>query len=275
MKKLILLTSIIFCLLVSSHSYGKAFNSCNEPGKPDFEYEVCPITVEQKKVKELAHKEKILINGNYFYANYTLAVINTIKKKGALVVEESKSIKVKKIDIDIKNHNCHHQRCKIEDYREYLQTLVGDVSLFFQGLKRNSNDRALLDNLLEKLVDGKYKATLADLYKGISYFFDSTSKKVFFRFLDKHGKVIAYIWADIDLDGNVVFQEYLYKKIVNDTDVSWIGRRDYDKNASNAMWNFLWERGLRRTKRCVDTIIIVTNEGGSTKDVDVTRCWYE
>ena len=268
--KYLMLMGFVF---ISFGAFSAPLDDCDKPNQPDHYYEVCPIKVLITGKSKIEGEEELLISGKMFEVKYYASLFTETKKQGALTLSTKKNVKVNKLDINLRFEDCDQKNCNLSDYKEHLQHLVGDISIFFKAMVGNANRKKIEDNLKNRLLELDHSISFSDITTAVDLFLKASNKPVFFKFLNPHGNVIAYIRADIDLNGYVKLSEFIYR-VVEGNETSWLGNRDYDLNASDAMWDFLWERQLRRVKRCVNTIVQVRNMNGNLESFPSTQCWY-
>lgn len=266
---------LFFLFLFPCIAIGAPVNECDRPNQPEYYYDFCPTT---KQVRDSVIIEQTEVHesfGESFKVDYTFESYTEVQKKGAFIVQEKKKLKINKIDVEVKNDYCDIRKCDLSDYEFLINNRYGNAELFLRGIWSEATKERVSQNILITILEFDTKAKLVDVLKLFDTIGNHLDKTLYIKFVSPHGNVQAYIRLSYDaVSLDFKFTEYLYRKQEGE-DVSWIGNRDYDLNASNALWEFMWERGLRRTKRCINTIVRVNNPlTGQQNEFLGTECWY-
>ncbi|GGE86853.1 hypothetical protein [Pseudoalteromonas gelatinilytica] len=241
---------------------------CNQVNqKPEF-YKECPLKLLVTAKDTFTVEGERINEGNKLTIKYFFTVTTESKFKGAWLVSNKESIKLNNINIELLQRNCVFNECKLSDYIHSLE-----LNSFEKSVANNIDRQVLIKKVDEKLVELGAELTPTDVQTSLDVFLKESNKPVFFKFLNSQGDFTAYFKSNIDSDGKMYPSEFIYK-VYSQGENTWLGNRNYDLEASHAMWTFLGEKNLRRVKECSNLNVSVLRSNKELQTFPATQCSY-
>lgn len=268
--KILILHSFLIPFSSAAFATDTKCNQVNQ--KPEF-YKECPLKVLVTAKNTFMVEGEHLNAENKFIIKYFFTVTAESQSKGAWLISNRESIKLSNVNIEVPLKNCVLSECKFSDYINYLEVNYSNLKSFEKSIANNMGRQILIKKVDEKLVELGSELTSSDVQTSLDIFLKESNKPVFFKFLNSQGDFTAYFRPNSDSDGKMYPSEFIYK-IYSQGDNTWLGNRNYDLEASHAMWTFLGEKNLRRVKECSHLNVSVLRSNKELQTLPATQCSY-
>ena len=266
--------SFLFCsLFLSYQALAAPVDSCNNSIQADQHDTLCSEIQSIGRELSVEGEIPLVISGENLSIKYVASVFKEEQGNGEVALNSKQIVKLEELDINFRYKECDENQCTLNNYIEYLHNTFDNKGSFLSLIASDGNKKKIKDAITKDLLASGLSISSAAITSAFNSFWNKREKLMYFKFLDPDSEALAYIRADIEQAGNINLSEYIYRDTESD-EISWIGNKDYDLNASEALWRFLWESELRRVKRCVSSEVTILKTDNDIRSFPGTQCWY-